>query len=255
MNLDVPNKTTDKGSSTPARLPRDPEPHGNLDVEDGWHDGGLSSPSLDWDDPDSPGDGDGPGGNRSLDALEIPDDGDPSPPFQGYGDKNAPPLQGPATPQTRLHGFLAGIRARRRILLAASSVILVTVATGFGVKAWLGTPQTTPPIVTSVRKPIPIPRFQENLDFFILAAAQSETGFLSLGIEFEFLSPGTHQRFKDDTVLFRDVVYRFLETRRPGRNSQKEWGEVVRNELADHIRTTLPGSRADTVRLSRFEKL
>lgn len=257
MSRDVPKKIIDKGSSSPGPIPNDPEPYGNLDLDDDSLDGGISSPSLDSNGPDSADDRDGPLGNRSLDALEIPDDGDSGLPFQGYGDDESPALEELATPKTdtRHDGFLARISARWRIIAAASCVLLVTVAAAFGIKAWLNTPQTLLPIVTSVRKPIPIPKFQENLDFFILAAAQSETGFLSLGIEFEFLSPGTHQRFKDDTVLFRDVVYRFLETKRPIKNSQKEWGQVVQNELADHIRTTLPSSRADTIRLSRFEKL
>ncbi len=257
MSRDVPKKIIDKGSAAPAPMAKDPEPYGNLDLNDDSLDGGLSTPSLDWDGPDLEDDRDGPEKDRSLDALEIPDDGDSSLPVQGYGDEDPAARKEPEDPKTETHhrGFLLRTAAHWRIIGAAACTLMATLAIGFGIKAWLSTPQTTPPIVTSVRKPIPIPKFQENIDFFILAAAQSETGFLSLGIEFEFLSPGTHKRFKDDSVLFRDVVYRFLETRRPVKNSQKEWGQVVQNELADHIRTTLPSSRADTIRLNRFEKL
>jgi hypothetical protein len=257
MSRDVPKKIIDKGSATPGPSPRDPEPFRSLDLDDDSEGGGLSNPSLDWESTDSMDDRDGPGKTRSLDALEIPEEGDPGPPVKDWGDEDLHPQEKSGNPKARnpLHGLLGMVGAHRKAIFIACGGLILVLATAVGIRAWYTPPKTALPIVTSVRKPIPIPKFQENLDFFILAAAQSETGMLSLGIEFEFLSPGTHQRFKDDSVLFRDVVYRFLETKRPAKNSQKEWGQVVQNELVEHIRTTLPSSRADTIRLSRFEKL
>ena len=111
------------------------------------------------------------------------------------------------------------------------------------------------PTVTLIRKAVDFPHYQEQVNFFLLAVAQEEKNILDLGLEFEFNRSDRHQHFVDENTLFRDVVYRFLLTRKPARNTIRDWQKIVQNDLADHIRSSLPQSQVDQIRVYRMEKL
>lgn len=247
MSREVPKKIVDRGSVAPDHSEKELQLPGSLDSElDSGARGAL--PGL-----HENGD---PRKTRSLDALEISDEEDSSLPLKGWDEEDLPAPSGPEEdseqkPERRLSKILT----RRKKILIALSILAVTTFMVTAYVFWPFEHKSDIPIVTQIRKPIPIPQYQEKIDFFLLPNAQSEKNLISLSIEFEFRSAGAHQKFKDEKVLFCDVVYRYLQNQRPNKNTQKEWGQIVQNDLLSHLKTTVPQSRADLIRISRFEKL
>ncbi|MFP5213580.1 MAG: hypothetical protein ACLGPL_09395 [Acidobacteriota bacterium] len=152
-------------------------------------------------------------------------------------------------------------RPRRRIALNKAAIagacgLLLLTSVGFGIWAWLHRePAPVPEPVTIIRHDIEVPLYQESLDFFVLAESQEEKNILSMTIEFEFRNYSKLKNFRSDNVLVRDTVFQFLGSRHPVRNSSKEWQKIVQKELSAHLEATLPQSQADSMRITRMEKL
>lgn len=193
----------------------------------------------------------------SLNAFEISEEGNSGLPVKGLGEELLPPHNEHGDPEDRagVKKFFSRFSAHKKVLLCSFGILFLCVLAGIAFTFRTSEKKNTIPIITSLRRPIPIPHYQDKLDFFILANAESEKSILSLSIEFEFQSNGAYQRFKDESVFFRDVVYRFLETGRPGKNSQKAWGQIIQHDLQEHLKTTLPHVYPERMRIDRFEKL
>jgi len=110
-------------------------------------------------------------------------------------------------------------------------------------------------IVTKIKRPIVVPRHEEKLNFLVLASSPAGKNLLLMDLELKFSDDDRHKRFQEDIVLIRDLIFNFLATQRPRRNSEGDWGKIVGADLNGYIKSALPESRADTVRLSRLTKL
>lgn len=193
----------------------------------------------------------------SLNAFEISEENDGGLNLGNLQEETSPPGEEPTATQeqkSRTHLF-CWIPLNRKTLLVSIG-ILTLLATGAAVHRfrYANRPETHP-IVTHIRKPVPIPQYSEEMDFIVLAEAQSDKSVLSLTLEFEFRSISAYERCKDENVLFRDVVYRFLQMGRPVKNTQKAWTQIVQNELPPHLKSNLPGMHPEIIRVQRFEKL
>lgn len=248
MSREVPGKTIDNSHPGPSDLEASVE--SETDAQ-------LGNRSF-W---ESPGSELREGSNNSfsLNAFEISEETDPSLPVKGLGDGLLPSNneQGDSEDRAAAKKFFSRFSAHKKVFLYSCGILFFCALAGIAIVfAFRSSEQkNTISIITSLRRPIPIPQYQDKLDFFILVNAESQKSILSLGIEFEFQSTGAYQRFRDENVLFRDVVYRFLETGRPGKNTQKAWDQIIQHDLQTHLKTALPHAYPVKMRIDRFEKL
>jgi flagellar basal body-associated protein FliL len=109
--------------------------------------------------------------------------------------------------------------------------------------------------VTGIKRPVPIPDYHEMLDFIILNETEGHKTMLALRMEFTFHNPATYQNFKEQNVVFRDMVYSFLLRQNALRNTSSSWHTVVEKDLFEYLRVKLPQSKADQIRLTQVENL
>jgi hypothetical protein len=106
-----------------------------------------------------------------------------------------------------------------------------------------------------IRHPVPIPHFQQETSFFILASAGGKKDVIELGVEFEFTSNSAFDNFQSQLLLYQDAVYRFLQTRNPPENSYKHWSKIVQDELPAYLKVSLPKSRVESITITQFNRL
>ena len=147
--------------------------------------------------------------------------------------------------------------ALRKILMAGVPCLVVVLLLSVFMFKMLHKepPKPAKQYVTQIRKQIVVPHFQEKADFFLVAAAQDGKFLVSLSLEFEFHSEERLQYFREESTVFRDVVYRFLEAQHPQKNTLKDWQSIVQKDLTAHLQSVLPNLRADLMRVSRLERL
>ncbi len=110
-------------------------------------------------------------------------------------------------------------------------------------------------VVTVIKRPISIPRHEEVYEFLILASSQKERDLVSMGLEFEFVGLKMPDFFKNDPLLLRDTVYRFLLEQKPAKNSVNSWQKIIEKDLFSHLQSVLPGSRISSIRIKHLDRL
>jgi hypothetical protein len=106
-----------------------------------------------------------------------------------------------------------------------------------------------------IRHPVPIPHFQQETSFFILAGAGGKKDLIELGMEFEFTSSGAFDNFQGQLLLFQDAVYRFLQTRNPLENTYRHWSKIVQDDLPAYLKVSIPTSRVESITMTQFNRL
>jgi flagellar basal body-associated protein FliL len=190
----------------------------------------------------------------SLDDFEIPDLSDPK------EEESPKASQQPASDSKKKKKTSSSpqrkIALNKMIIIGVPVLVLGALVAVFALKAGKSShPAPSPKITTLIRHSIVLPDFQEDLVFFILSGTQEEKNIVTLTLGFLFHNPERHRRFKAEKTLVRDVVYRFLESKPPPRNSRKEWQKIVQSELQEHLKTILPQSLADSISVNQMSKL
>lgn len=192
----------------------------------------------------------------SLDDFDFPqaseeEEATDAPSLDGETDEDA------ASPEASKKAGKFGIprAAVKKLTVLAVSLTLIVALGAIGVKRWGAKTPTKKRIIVPIKHAIEIPRLKEKLDFFLFAHSQTEANLLNLSLEMEFQNLDRHKRFLDDNVLLRNMIYDYLDSRRPSKNSMKEWNGIVERDLAAYLKNSFPQSRADFIRVSRLEKL
>ncbi|MCE5244231.1 MAG: hypothetical protein ABFD98_16700 [Syntrophobacteraceae bacterium] len=182
----------------------------------------------------------------SLDAFDPVMEEQPEP--------ESPPEPAPVAVPSSAH--VRKVALKKMLLLGVSSLLLVAVVCAFAVRMLVQDSTPAPrQIVSQIRKQIVVPHFQEKAEFFIVANAQDGKKIVFLSLELDFHSEEKYRSYQNDSTLFRDTVYRFLEAQHPPRNTLKDWQKIVQRDLTAHLHSALPGFRADQMRVSRIERL
>lgn len=109
--------------------------------------------------------------------------------------------------------------------------------------------------VTGIMRPVPQPDYREMLDFLLVYEVEGQKMITAMRMEVGFQSPMRYQTFKEQSVVFRDVVYAFLLKQNLYENSVRSWHSVVEKDLPDCLRVRLPQSFPDRILLTQVENL
>jgi hypothetical protein len=176
-------------------------------------------------------------------------------------DKPAPPIASPApldgkpgAVPVEQKAIYRKIATKKR-LIAAVALILFVVLPGITWFQLQRSPRELPAVVPMLRRPVPIPHYQQETSFFILAAAGGKKDVIDLAMELVFSSTGAIENFTANYVLFQDTVYRFLQSRNPPENSYTHWARIIQEELPAYLKTAVPASRVDSITITRFTRL
>ena len=147
--------------------------------------------------------------------------------------------------------------ARKKIIIMGSALVLVLLIAGFLLAHLLRKPSPSqePAITRMIRHHITVQLYQEQFDFLILANAQREKDLISLGIEFQFPTVNAFEDFQKENIVFRDVIYQFLQGERPVKNSQKYWQQIVENGLLNYLKAIFPKNGMSSVRMVYLDRL
>jgi hypothetical protein len=194
--------------------------------------------------------------DESMNFPEPPEDR-PEPPE----DKSAPPIARPspldekqeAVPveNTVIHRKIA---TKKRLILAVA-LILFVVLPGIVWFQMQRSHRELPAVVQMLRRPVPIPHYQQETSFFILAPAGGKKDVIELAMELEFFSASAFENFNANRVLFQDIVYRFLQSRNPPENSYKHWANIIQAELPVYLKANVPSSRVESITITQFTRL
>jgi flagellar basal body-associated protein FliL len=91
-----------------------------------------------------------------------------------------------------------------------------------------------------IKAPVPKLPYMSNRSFYILANTGKAEEFVKIDISFHFMGINQQECFERNDTVFRDVVYRFLKDQTPQSNTAKEWNEIVKKQLIQHL-STYPG--------------
>jgi len=162
----------------------------------------------------------------------------------------------PETPAGRTRGKPQARIARNKIIMMSLGGLLLLSIAGFLLAHLMREPSPEEPRVTRmIKHQIVIQYYQEQFDLLILANAQREKDLISLGIEFKFPSQEAFEDFLKENIVFRDVIYQFLQGERPVKNSQKYWQQVVENGLLNYLKAIFPKNGLSSIRMVYLDRL
>jgi hypothetical protein len=145
--------------------------------------------------------------------------------------------------------------ATKKRLIPAVALILFVVLPGI---AWFQLQRShreLPAVVQMLRRPVPIPHYQQETSFFILAPAGGKKDVIELGMELEFFSTSAFENYKANYVLFQDIIYRFLQSHNPPENSYKHWAKIIQEELPVYLKANVASSRVESITITQFTRL
>lgn len=192
----------------------------------------------------------------SLDDFDPPEGEEaPAAPAQPLPEQTD---EHPETAQESKQSGQAKVRRPFPTKLATIAVVccLVVVVGLLSFRHWRGAADAAKQtIITKIKRPIVVPSYEEKLNFLVFASSTAGRNLLIMDLELKFSDDDRHKRFQEDIVLIRDLIFNFLATQRPTRNSESDWGKIIGSDLNGYIKSALPESRADAVRLSRMTRL
>lgn len=147
--------------------------------------------------------------------------------------------------------------AKKLIAIGSGALVVVILLAAAGAHLLNRKPKAKPPpkVVTQIKQPIVISYFEDQFEFLFLANAQRESDLVSVGIEFRFPAVNAFEDFQKDNVVFRDVVYQYLQGERPVRNSQKYWQQIIESQLLNYLKSIFPNSGLASTRLVYLDRL
>jgi hypothetical protein len=214
--------------------------------KDGKQGGDVSSTMFD-------SDTSGPSQSFSLDDFETDSPSEANP-------NGKPPSDGESRRDASGSSSAASKKAARRIarskliMMAAVGVVLLS-AVAFAVAKLAHTPKPVIPIVTMIKRSVPVPVRTEKHEFLIRAGPSQEKALFNMGIEINFYGMDGPGRPEEEEVALRDAIYRFLSDEQPAKNTQRLWENVVANDLQPYLKTTFPNKGLKSVKLTRFARL
>jgi hypothetical protein len=123
--------------------------------------------------------------------------------------------------------------------------------------AWirLQSPQLKTPIIQFVRHPVPVPHHQLETRFMLVTGSEFKRDIIEIGVQFDFLSTSSFEKFKDQQTLIQDKCYQYMKDHGPADSSQKNWTKLVQQDLLKHLENESPKLHIDTITLTEFIRL
>jgi hypothetical protein len=147
------------------------------------------------------------------------------------------------------------VRSKRRLLLAATSVLLVIV-TGLTYLLWPHPKQQGLLSDRIVRHRIVIPSYGFDVSFLIfVSAADKKKDLMKLDLELDFGGMEAYERFKSRQILYYDVIYEFLRKQQPQDNSFVKWEEILEKDLFEGLSKDYPEIRLNSIHMKSFHRL
>jgi len=91
-----------------------------------------------------------------------------------------------------------------------------------------------------IKAPVPKLPYMSNRTFYVLVNTGRTEEFIKIDISFQFMGINQQECFERNDTAFRDVVYRFLKDQTPQNNTTKEWNEILKKQLVQHL-SNYPG--------------
>lgn len=152
--------------------------------------------------------------------------------------------------KTPLHRRIA---AKRMLAIGFAIALLVILPAVAWVRLQSQRHQT--PIVQYIRHPVPVPHHQLETKFMLLAGSETKKDIIEMGVQFDFLTTNSFEKFKDAQTLMQDKCYQFMKNHNPGDGSQKNWTKLVQNDLLRHLQNEFPKLHIETITLTEFVRL
>ncbi len=111
------------------------------------------------------------------------------------------------------------------------------------------------PVIQFVRHPVPLPHLQRESKFLLVADTGAKKDLVEMSVQFEFLSTSALEKFENQQTAIQDSCYRFIQTRNPAENSPKIWAKLVQHDMMDHLRTSFPKIRIDSITMTQYDRL
>jgi hypothetical protein len=123
--------------------------------------------------------------------------------------------------------------------------------------AWirLQSSQHKTPIIQFVRHPVPVPHHQLETRFMLVTGSESKKDIIEIGVQFDFLSTSSFEKFKDQQTLIQDKCYQYMKDHGPADSSQKNWTKLVQQDLLKHLEHETPKLHIETITLKEFIRL
>jgi|GEM_PF-4848996 len=119
-------------------------------------------------------------------------------------------------------------------------------------------PSADPPEEEAVKGVEPAEEESTERKIDLIFAAESreeEIRIVVMEIRLDFKDVDSSRYFKENVVRYRDVVYRFLSSRKPPKNSYRHWQALLEDDLRTHLQETLPRGALKSLRLDYMYKL
>ena len=152
--------------------------------------------------------------------------------------------------KTPIHRKIVG----RRGLAIGLAVVLFVILPAI---AWirLQSPQHKTPIIQFVRHPVPAPHHQLETRFMLVTGSESKKDIIEMGVQFDFLTTSSFEKFQDKRTSIHDQCYRFMTNHSPPDSSQKNWTKLVQQDLLTHLQNEFPKLHIETITLTEFIRL
>ena len=145
--------------------------------------------------------------------------------------------------------------ARSKLIVMATVGVVLVLAAAFVVVNLAHSPRPIIPIVTMIKRSVPVPVRTEKHEFLIRTGPSQEKVLVNMGIEINFYGMDGPGLPEEEEVALRDTIYRFLSDEQPAKNTQRLWEKVVAGDLQPYLKTTFPQKGLKSVKLTRFARL
>ncbi len=154
-------------------------------------------------------------------------------------------------------GIKRRIKAKKIILI---SVACLSVIISSAIAAKLLLTEKPKPIPAEapkkvLKRAVPLEYQQEQIELLLIANSQSSRDFVLFELELDFLSLNAHEEYKKNSVLFRDMIYKYLQSQQPAKNSLRYWQEIMEKGLLTHVKTSFPHSGVTSIRVTHLDRL
>lgn len=111
------------------------------------------------------------------------------------------------------------------------------------------------PVIQFVRHPVPVPNYQLEAKFMLLAGSESKKDIVEMNLQFDFSSDSAIEKFREKQTSIQDSCYRFMQTNNLVDSSQKSWARLVQRDLLAHLQASYPKIHIQAITLTEFTRL
>lgn len=111
------------------------------------------------------------------------------------------------------------------------------------------------PAIQFIRRPVPVPSYQLEAKFMLLAGSESKKDIVEMNLQFDFMSDNAIEKFREKQTSIQDSCYRFMQTNNLVDSSQKSWARLVQRDMLAHLQASYPKIHIQAITLTEFTRL